>query len=769
MAVVSRLTGIVFLVESILLFLAAVDPGVARSLKAAMAASVLGPAGFAERIAGIWLGGAGLLGAALVAAGWWLARGERGAWGFSAALMVWHLPVLGWGTALGMAGLAALWATRQKREGVGIGVNPGWQMALGAIGATLWIYPVLASYGRRIGMPAYWGDAPWLAAVVTAELFFGWFHELGHWMAMQALGFEGGAIVWGSVAGSREGSGAWSWNVKRSNVGRWGTGYQTSAPGRMEGASTAWALISLAGPGASFLSGLCFLLGMLMLPGSQFETDWEWAALASAAFLGNALVNLMPVGGSDGAQVVHSLGGTARGKRILAELELAMYRLQGEQDLMEIDYQQKAELLAGKLAAAPSGGSQRGAGELLAEKGQALLECGEAEQALAALEEARTTLSELEPRAVELEAWTWIWTREACLRLDRHAQGDSAGSHALEAFERVREATRNWEAVIELAVHAAALHLERNDADKALALCEELIPFVPARDRMRPVAGELTGLAAMQKLAIEGNRPVLRRRCALVQAELAERILNCGQEELAVSMMQDAVRRIVAVGPRVAEGKLRLRLALLYLSLGRHNEAELAMQQGEGWHEAMREDEEAYARYRLVQSQVLLAAGRAREAAQAAAEMLRAGAGSGEEGTEPNRAPAGEKKFRQACGLAVLGEALRLAGDGEQAQKMARASCAELVPRNHPAAVAGLSTLALLHWKESLDTGALYFREAIRIAAESNLEPPHARARLLDRLSERLAREQRLPEAEAASAAASQLRLRGAAMLPEVT
>lgn len=788
MAVLRRLIGFLLILEAMLLLLAAVNPGVKVSMGAALAASVLGPARYSTWLSGLWMSGAGLLGAAFVTAGWWLARGQKGARGLSAAILLLHVPVLGWGTAVGFAGLGALWQGKSEDGEQGIGSNPGWQMAIAAMGTTLWIYPALADYGRFIGMQGQWGDTPWLAAVISAELFFGWFHELGHWLALQVLGFEGGSIVWGSLAGQRGASGSWNWSVRRSNIRSWGTGYQSAAPSQMEGAGTAWALIALAGPGASLFSGLCFLLGMLMLPGSHLEAYWEWAALASAGFLGNALVNLLPVGGSDGAQILHTLARTKRGGRILAELEIAMYRIQGEQDEAEVDFGQKAELLAEKIETMRRNGNREELGALLAERGQALLENGEAELALTVLDQARAELSKEEGQAAELQAWTWLWTRAASAQLGRHTHAEMARVKATELIERVRSNNRNWGLVVELIAEAAQLHVEGGDPDRAVALCQEMMPFVPSRERMRPIAGKLHGLAAvaefqmkhekparehlrlaLQKLNLTGNRPVLRRQCLRVQANLAERLLNCGQEELGIAVMRDAVKQAEELGPALLEGKIRMRLAAIYVSLGKQGEAGRVLEQGEVWKAAVEEDFSAHAQYRLLHSRVLLLAGKAGEAAKEAADALQWMKGRVEKTTENRAVPEGQaegEKIRQACGLALLGEALRLSGNTEQAQKMARASCAELVPRNHIEALTGLTTLALLLWGESPEKGALYFREAMRIAAESNWEPPCARARVLERLGESLERAQKLPESQQAMAAAKQLRIKGAVSAP---
>jgi hypothetical protein len=242
-------------------------------------------------------------GAALSATAWWTLRKARPSaqfWAIIASLI--SLPLLGVGTAFGIAGLVvfsrknmvaavALRAEPPRLPGDGTS-RAGDVVLLVAAGVVLLLSQIWWSrWSEGEGLPRIGGGLNgWLQFLLALHASVV-FHELGHVLAgwasrMKLRGLVLGPFHWAFRSGK--------WEFRFKAAGLLGAGQAALVPMDLKDLAGRNVFTTLGGPVASLLSGCIGVLGAFAAKGSFWESWWYcFAMLATFGFLG-FVANLMP-------------------------------------------------------------------------------------------------------------------------------------------------------------------------------------------------------------------------------------------------------------------------------------------------------------------------------------------------------------------------------------------------------------------------------------------------------------------------------------------
>lgn len=258
---------------------------------------------------------------------WWtLTKGKRSARGWAIAASIINLPLIGIGTAVGIAGLITFSSGRITQEMEAPVQRPP---RLPGDGTGRWSDAAVTTFTTVVLVAAEigwvrWGTAHGLSTsgVVSlliqleiAALFATAIHEGGHmllgWVSGMQLRFLSvGPFHW------RLRSGKWTFRFQQKQL-LTGGGATGMAPTKVRNLPSQNVLMMAGGPLASLvLAGLATVV-TLTAKGSPWEPMWEfWSLVATLAFLGFA-ANLIPKatlredggGYSDGAQIYQIVSG----------------------------------------------------------------------------------------------------------------------------------------------------------------------------------------------------------------------------------------------------------------------------------------------------------------------------------------------------------------------------------------------------------------------------------------------------------------------------
>ena len=299
-----------------------------------------------------------------------------------------------------------------------------------------------------------------LVWILAGQLVFTLFHEIGHLVAAWAVGFQFHEVNVGPFTLSERPGGSWALRFDYQRILMAG-GYLQAVPRSAKDLRMNWILVVIAGLAASLFMAMTGFLVLISLAGTPYAGYWTWAAFVTAICTADCIANLLPLGLSDGALLVHTALGTRRGKGILAGLEAAMLndRVDRSEGLME-----PAELLETRCQALEhlEKNSEVSALAVAAQRiefAQASLRNGRAEQAAEALEEAGKKLETLAgvPNDIWFRYWADMFETATARRQFTAAAG--ARERALEYGEKLDGEKMDWETLVPIRLACARFML----------------------------------------------------------------------------------------------------------------------------------------------------------------------------------------------------------------------------------------------------------------------------------------------------------------------
>ena len=194
---------------------------------------------------------------------------------------------------------------------------------IASLAIVVYLSHAIQKFAVSQGLPVDSKERLDLGWILAGQLIFTLFHEIGHLVAAWAVGFQFHEINVGPFTLTERAGGSWGFRFEYQRILMAG-GYLQAVPRTEKDLRMNWILVVIAGPAASLFTAMIGFLTLISLPGTPYAGYWSWAALVTAICVADCIANLLPVGSSDGALLLHTALGTKRGKGILAGLEAAM-------------------------------------------------------------------------------------------------------------------------------------------------------------------------------------------------------------------------------------------------------------------------------------------------------------------------------------------------------------------------------------------------------------------------------------------------------------
>jgi len=557
-------------------------------------------------------------------------------------------------------------------------------------------FATLCFHAQHAGLPIWNpGWLGWLCMALSLVAYTA-LHEFGHAGMAWTLFFRVTGVALGPLRFFNDG-GACRCRFD-SNHWRDQAGYVRAVPTSGDHLRLKLIAINAAGPAMSLTAGLLWLLAFFALPGSGWER-WWWAVAANAVLgLWEAVVNLVPLGGSDGAILYHLIRGTPKADRLLRAASGSMLWEQaalrhGEADLeAEIEIRRAMlDLASEDLDTAPLAAARAHLA-----LGYALLECGDWAGAEGVLRNALEVHQRATDSAVEIAAWAGL--QRAALGRRHFAAVPACAGACLEAIERNR--ARMASSPIRLI--QAQVHLWSGDFATALGEAREAAALPgkgPVWGGMRATALSLQaqahlalheveeGLAAAVEAAaiLRASEPRSQRNLALFElSELGEALWKWGEAGAAIDLLREAVTGLERGGATSAAAHARIKLAAALRGLGRHSDAVYTLP------EEMSLPAHLRCSLLVERGELYLAAGRAADAVTEFRQLVTAWQ------AEPD-----SPSIETAAAEGWLARALLEDGEMVEAAAVARQACDVLATAGHPDGASCRITLALAERERS--------------------------------------------------------------------
>jgi hypothetical protein len=473
------------------------------------------------------------------------------------------------------------------------------------------------------------------------------------------------------------------------------------------------------------------LLVLVSLRGTEGAAYWEWAAFVAAICAADCVANLLPLGLTDGALLVHTALGTKRGKAILAGLEAAMLndRADREGGLMDpaelletrrkaLEQLQKSEDVPGLAIAA-----QR------LEFAQASMRNGRVRAAAEALQEAGKTLEGTAdvPSLVWYRYWSELF--ESSTAMGQHTMAARAREQALEYAAKLEEEGLDWETMVPVQVTRARLLMSDGECETAMASIGALRAECPARRSMTSHAAELLAVEsecamllgrreeaaglAEAAIAVARELPEGQRAAGMeLLAHAAVRFSRSGEWEFAQPLFAAGVAGLETTAPASIATAYRTAWAEALYENGKLHEAKEVLTPVVSTGLAFARDVET------LRAQLLLAEDRPADAVAVLDPVL----------PEPAEDAEEEQWMEHARGVALRSWARFRSGQAEEGMEDARRACDRLMPTEHPDAAPALLTLAMSVAGENSDLAEAYLHESSRLICDTKLLSPLTKA-----------------------------------------
>jgi tetratricopeptide (TPR) repeat protein len=624
---------------------------------------------------------------------------------------------------------AGYWASRSdpKRDSKAQPIVAGIAMIFGFQGLAL-----LTLYAQRSGMPAWNPGWTWWLYLFLFLFLQTALHELGHAAMAWTLYFRVRTIAIGPLIFWNDGYGyqfRFEWNRLFDS-----RGYMGAAPVSDDDLLFRQIATVASGPFLTLLVGGFLLLLFLCLPGTAWQGVWWIVAFNAVLGICHAVMNLVPLGYSDGAMLYHLVRETPAGRHLLNHLKFSLIQEQADAAHSRADFEKEVELRQAALLLAQEC-SQPNA-MAIAFSHQAL---GHARLAFEDWPGAQAEfLKSLECNAdcefnPGFQANSWSGLQKAGVErycvFEAGRANAAAVKAAVEVVEELKQ-NRNRTSVAVARTMLAQVHLRAGERAAALAEADAALAALPRHRQhlmlhamlhsVRAVAYLNLGAvedgvsAAREAAAVLGSPeiPEAQRNLAAAElGELGEGLWKAGQSDRAIRLMQKTVNQLESGGAAVTAAQYRIKLAAALRATGRDAEALYILP-----------DEETLPpgpRRRLLAERVELhlAAARHREAVADGRALLRLWQ------CEPDP-PATEIAVAEG----LLARACLETADSAAAEALARHAADVLAPWGHPDAAGCRITLALA----SRERSRTVFDEALRSIEADPLLSPAEKTRRLD-------------------------------------
>jgi len=604
-------------------------------------------------------------------------------------------------TILGAAGLWYLW-TQPVRGRAPLTAaeywNPrrqsGWMLTASVLG---WFIARLGFSGLQIrayqaDLPPLDPTGPGLAAFLLLMLIHIAIHECGHALAAKAVGFHVKVLAIGPVVISKSAEG---YRVRFIWTGLLLLGgYMGAVPGsgvrrfRMK-----QMIVIAAGPFTSLTSGAILLAIFYQLPGTQLADLWQVVAMGSVAGFYLGVVNLLPLGYCDGTMLAHLGVRTRRGEELLTIL------LRGAPASGQVSEEHSYE---DQIAA-----RRQALQELLdspapdpAQVGAHYISLGSVELAAQQWRDAEPYLVQglkLLPEGVSPTTEASAWE---CLQILRTASFDRTGAD--QAYRKALDILLPMAAASsdpQLRLGIAGLHARAHAWEAALKEIHEVLASCCGDELHKGVALRYKAEALLYTGHTEAGLRDAEAAAASFRAQtgvsashnlgvLGGSLWQAGHIEEAVSLLTECIVRLEAGGPNPLAVTYRLFLAEVFRADGRVARAACMLP---------RRDlvpEHALASYYRRRGEIRLRGGKISESVR---DLVRHVA-IYEETTPPDPVDV-------AAARLALAEALVVAGDIDEAERLARQAHEVLAPTGHPAFADACITLAIVEWRRDGSAG----------------------------------------------------------------
>lgn len=679
----------------------------------------------------------GLFGSLCLLGGWAAAR--RKSWGrwVAIAASAGNIPLFPFLTVLGLVGLYVFArpiapvneepAESAASDDTGIPAERPAPFShalliLGTLVLVLAFAQALREFARSWGLPVEGEKQVGFLWILAGQLGFLVIHEVGHLLAAWALGFYFREIGFGPFAVVERPGGSWGWEF------RWPRMLETDAYRRAIPRETSelrlnWIFVVGAGPAASLLVALTGFLGLLRLIGTPESVHWEWAAYLTALGTADFAVNLIPLGGTDGALLLHTALRTRRGRGYLAGLEAAALNDQAERRgsrmapaRLEETRQQAMEQLDLKPDVTPY------------EKALQRMEVAAAAQrnrhpdgAADALNEAERILNGL--TGVPERVWFryWFHRYENTMAKRQYTSAAEARERALELARATERESLDWDERVPIRIACARLWMSEGEIDTARRTIRETREACPDRREVTPHAAELLAVEAECELRtgrieeaeqlwvaaaeVAAALPRSRQEAGFeLLAQAAIRIGRAGNGSFAADVFARSVDALAAAGSEIA-GEYRAAWAEVLYESGALEDAKSTLAHVTSIETRLSLEVES------LRARLLLAEDRPEDAVAVLTPVLR----------NEECAAGREELLGRARGRALRAWALFRSGDSVEAVEEARRACDQLMPEEHPDAAPALLTLAMAVLEEQRELAEAYATEGGRLIEESTL------------------------------------------------
>jgi tetratricopeptide (TPR) repeat protein len=692
-----------------------------------------------------------VIGALCQATAWGLRRNRSWARKTGIAACAGLLLGFPWLTLLGAIGLFCLWSLPQVKE-----TTTGdptllrrrdsfaFSWILGLLSGVLWLGGMtwLFHFAHTLGSPSSrMGREFWLI-VAGGQLLVTTVHEFGHAAAAWAVHFKFKAINIGPLTVTKDPTGHRhvSFDWKRL-LG--GGGYMASVPTSERSIRVNQILVVFAGPFLSLTAGMALSLLFLNLPGTAWEQNWRIIGIFMVLFLADSILNLVPIGYTDGSLLLHLILWTRKGRELSSAWlagkdsdEAAALKAQtdfeGEVVRRRRVLEQALPHLAPNSLELAVRYQELGFSELRAKRP------AEAEQSLTKSLDIIRACPTAHPL---LQANSWMGLHSA-YRLDhRPEEARHAYNSAVRAFEAAL-AGLPAERTVELRTAIARMRVEWREYQAASDEIDHALDTLPRNAKTLLTTGKLLALRAECEFCLgspdrgytaarEAQR--ILRSPEIGQADKGQAIAELGgigvmywmvgRLDEALASLIEATQLMEQRGEVNRTARLRLTLAEVLRKAGRLSEAQAALPADQGLTAGVREA------FFTQRAQIALRMG-----------QIDAAIADFQEAWSLKKIDPHASAAEIATSQAALAEALLEAQRSDDAEQLARSACDVLAATSHPNASGPLITLAILSRERQPEAASAFLDEALRLISEAPLLKIASRARFLESEAARLDR-----------------------------
>jgi tetratricopeptide (TPR) repeat protein len=438
--------------------------------------------------------------------------------------------------------------------------------------ALLWLDPL----AKRWGLAEWSPGISFLLYLMAVQLIQVIVHEAGHAVMAWAFGYKFAAICVGPVIFLNDGNG-------RGIQFQWARmifpgGHVGAIPNSDRNLRWKHIVVVAAGPTASLLVGLAALAAFVAAPQMPWRDYWWIFSLTAALGLYDGIINLVPLGYSDGSMLFHLLLGTPEGGQLLDRQLLSRVHAEAQEHHGHADFAREVACWQRAINGFPSTFSAFGlCYQALGHARLATHDWPGAEDAFRKCLEFEADLATNPSLAVNV----WSLLHKALIEQGRSEEAGGVYAKALGLLEaRARIKNRDVASKAITRVMLAQLRVRGGDCPGTLAECHEawkLLANAQGRHQLRMYLYEAQAEAEIRLDHVDEGLAIAARSVNVVRSEripasqragawhdLAEfgfKLCRAGQYDAGVGMIREAIANL-AGSPAAAQCRSRLDTAM---------------------------------------------------------------------------------------------------------------------------------------------------------------------------------------------------------------